>query len=267
MIITCLASGSSGNCTLLSTDKENILIDCGITAKKIEEELEQLGRSVKNIDGILLTHEHNDHIKGLKRLISIYHIPVYCTAGTWNSLSYVTKDEYFRFAGKESFIPVSADIDFYIGDVLIHPFHTYHDTPGPLGYRFEMEEQTHGKDINLAVVTDCGIYDDYICHNLRDLDALIIESNHDVDMLMNGPYPMFLKRRILSKTGHASNVSCGETICRIWTPRLKDVILAHLSDENNTPETALDCVRGIVNRPFTEICVAPKDRISKVICF
>jgi len=265
MIFTSLASGSSGNCTLLSTEKENILIDCGISAKKIEEELKQLGRSIYSLDCILLTHEHADHVKGLKRLLNTCHIPVYCSEGTWENLSYVTKDEYFRFAGKEYFRQASPDIEFYVGDILVHPFQTYHDTPGPLGYRFEMEEQTHGRDINLAVVTDCGEYDDYICRNLRELDAVLIESNHDTDMLMNGPYPMFLKRRILSRRGHSSNVSCGETISKIWTPRLKDVLLAHLSEENNTPETALNCVRSIVNKPFVNISVAPKDGVSRVI--
>jgi len=265
MILTSLASGSSGNCTLLSTEKENILIDCGISLKKTEQELKSIGKDISKLDGILLTHEHIDHVKGLKRLLSAYGIPVYCSRGTWDSLYSVTKDDYFRYAGADYFHSVCPDVDFYIGDILIHPFHIYHDTPGPLGYRFEMEEQTHGKDINLAVVTDCGIYDDYICYNLRDLDALVIESNHDTEMLMNGPYPMFLKRRILSSRGHSSNVSCANTISRIWTPRLKDVLLAHLSEENNTPETALSCVRGIVNIPDTEICVAPKDGISKII--
>lgn len=265
MILTSLASGSTENCTLLSTEKESILIDCGISARKIEEELSVLGRSVEQISGILLTHEHIDHVKGLKRLLVKYGIPVYCSTGTWDNIANITKDDYFRFSGKDYFRSIGPDFDFYIGDILVHPFHTYHDTPGPLGYRFEMEEQTHGRDINLAIVTDCGIYDDYICGNLRNLDALVIESNHDVDMLMNGTYPMFLKRRILSGKGHSSNVSCGETISRIWTPRLKDVLLAHLSEENNTPETALECVKSIVNQPYTKIDVAPKNELSRVI--
>jgi len=265
MIFTSFASGSSGNCTFLSTDTENILIDCGITGKKIECCLKELGKKVSDLNGILLTHEHIDHVKGLKKLISDYDIPVYCSVGTWNGLGRILKDNYFDMAGLRVFHEIRPDTEFYIGNTLVRAFHTYHDTPGPLGYRFEMEEEIIGKDINLAVVTDCGLYDDYICDYLKDLDALLIESNHDVEMLMNGSYPMFLKRRILSDKGHSSNDSCGKTIHRIWTPRLKSVLLAHLSEENNTPERALSSVCKAAAVPGLDIRVASKDGPENVI--
>jgi len=267
MIFASFASGSSGNCTFISTDTENILIDCGITAKKIEACLADLGKTGEDLDAILLTHEHIDHIRGLKKLVRTYSIPVYCSCGTWNNLSRILKDGYFETEGMNSFREVRPDEEFYIGNTLVHPFHTYHDTPGPLGFRFEMEEQIIGKDVNLAVVTDCGSYDDYICRNLRDLDALLIESNHDVEMLMEGPYPMFLKRRILSDMGHSSNENCGRTIRKIWTPRLKSVVLAHLSEENNTPEKALCSVCREAAVPGLDIRVAPRDGLGKVIGF
>jgi len=265
MLLTSFASGSSGNCTYLSTQSEQILIDCGISARRISCRLKDLGKDLKDISAVLITHEHIDHVKALKRLINDYHIPVYCSYGTWNRIADVTRDEFFRFAGVEAFHPVSSDQEFYIGNTLIKPFKTYHDTDGPLGYRFEIEEPMVGRDANVAVLTDCGMYDDHICEMLSDLDALLIESNHDVDMLMNGPYPMSLKRRILSDYGHSSNETCARTIHRIDTPRLKDVILAHLSEENNTPEKALFCAEKIAGRPGLDICVAPKDELSKII--
>lgn len=267
MIFASLASGSSGNCTLLSTDTETILIDCGIPAKRIAENMEYLVKRKTAPDAILLTHEHTDHVRGLKKLIQDYGIPVYCSAGTRNGLSRSLRDGWFDTDGIPYFHEIVPDREFYIGNTLVYPFHTYHDTPGSLGYRFEMEEEICGKDVNLAVVTDCGIYDDYICRNLRDLDALLIESNHDVDMLMDGPYPVFLKRRILSDRGHSSNESCGRTIRRIWTPRLKSVLLAHLSEDNNTPEKALDSVCAQAAVPGLDIRVAPRDGMEMILGF
>lgn len=265
MFFASLASSSSGNCTLLSTGKENILIDCGISAKRINDGLKELGLCLEQIDAVLLTHEHIDHIKGLKRIMSGYSIPVYSSFGTYNNLAAVTKDEYFTYAGTELFHPVQADIDFYIGNTLVQPFKTYHDTPGPLGYRFEMEAPVFEHDAACCVLTDCGHYDRYICSHLLNLDALLIESNHDVDMLMNGPYPMFLKRRIYSDCGHSSNASCAELLKNIYSPRLRNVLLAHLSDENNDPAKALSFVEREVAIPDLDISVAPKSETSKVI--
>lgn len=265
MFFASLASGSSGNCTLLSTGKENILIDCGISAKRIGDSLKDLGITLHEIDAVLLTHEHIDHVKGLKRLMSGFEIPVYSSYGTFNNLANITKDEFFTFAGAQYFHPVQADVDFYIGNTLVRPFRTYHDTPGPLGYRFEMEAPVFEHDASCCVLTDCGHYDGYICSHLKNLDALLIESNHDVDMLMNGPYPMFLKRRIFSDNGHSSNASCAQLLKSIYTPKLKNVLLAHLSEENNDPETALSFVEGEVSIPELDISVAPKSGVSKVI--
>lgn len=265
MYFASLASSSSGNCTFLSTGKENILIDCGISAKRISEALKAFNITLYDIDAVLLTHEHIDHVKGLKRLMSGYGIPVYSSYGTFNNLSAVTKDEYFTYSGPEHFHPVQADMDFYIGNTLVQPFRTYHDTPGPLGYRFEMEAPIFEHDASCCVLTDCGHYDSYICSHLRNLDALLVESNHDVDMLMNGPYPMFLKRRIYSDSGHSSNAACAALIKNIYTPKLQSVLLAHLSDENNDPGLALSFVQKEVSIPDLDISVAPKYGTSKVI--
>lgn len=265
MIFVSLASGSSGNCTLLSTGKENILIDCGISAKRIGDSLKKFNITLNDIDAVLLTHEHIDHVKGLKRLMSGYSIPVYASYGTYNNLSSVTKDEFFTYSGSMLFHPVRADVEFYIGNTLVQPFKTYHDTPGPLGFRFEMEAPVFEHDASCCVLTDCGHYDSYICSHLKNLNALLIESNHDVDMLMNGPYPMFLKRRIYSDCGHSSNASCASLIRSIYSPKLHSVILAHLSEENNDPELALSYVEKEVAVPDLQISVAPKCETSDVI--
>ena len=264
MIMVSLSSGSKGNCTLVRTETENILIDCGISARRIEQELNELELSVADIDAVLVTHEHGDHIKALKRLMSAYQIPVYTSHGTASGLYEATKDEFFRFCG-DRITTIAADCDFYIGNTLIRPFRIYHDTMGPLGFRLEQEKAVCGRDVAVCVMTDCGHYDDYIRENLMGLDALLIEANHDPDMLMEGPYPMFLKRRIFSDQGHASNYSCGQLLCEIDSDRLKHVLLGHLSETNNTPEKALMEVLSEYRPGLTRVSVAPQNGLSDIV--
>lgn len=264
MMMVSLSSGSKGNCTLVRTDTETILIDCGITAKKIDEGLKELGLSLSEVDAVLVTHEHADHIRGLKRLMNSYGIPVYTSYGTASGLYGVTRDEYFRYCGDRIRL-ISADTDFYIGNTLVRPFRIYHDTMGPLGFRLEQEQAVCGRDVAVCVMTDCGHYDDYIRENLMGLDALLIEANHDPDMLMEGPYPMFLKRRIFSDSGHASNYSCGQLLCEIDSDRLKHVLLGHLSETNNTPQTALQEVLSEYHPGLTRVTVAPQNGLSDIV--
>lgn len=265
MFFVSLRSSSSGNCSLLSTGTENILIDCGVAARTIDQSLKDIGLSLHEISAVLVTHEHTDHIKALKRLMSAYDIPLYTSYGTWNRLPEVTKDPYFSFEGFEKFHAVSADREFYIGNTLVTPFRTYHDTPGSLGFRFDMEDTVFGHDAACAVLTDCGHYDEYISSHLKNLDAILIESNHDEQMLIRGPYPMSLKRRILSDCGHSSNASCAALLRNIYTERLRNALLAHLSEENNDPELALSFVTEAVGIPGLTIRVAPKEKRSEMI--
>ena len=265
MFFVSLRSSSGGNCSLLSTGTENILIDCGVSSKVIQSALKEQSLTLSDINAVLVTHEHSDHIKGLKRLMGAYNIPVYTSMGTWNGICAQDRDGYFSFQGFELFRQIQADKEFYIGNTLVTPFRTYHDTAGSLGFRFDMEEAVFGHDASLGVITDCGHFDDYICSHLKGLDAVLIEANHDESMLMRGSYPMALKRRILSDMGHASNASCAALIRSIYSEKLKNVLLAHLSDENNDPELALSFVRNAVSIPALTIRVAPKSECSDVI--
>ncbi len=263
MLITSLASGSSGNCSLLESDGHILLVDCGLSAKRIAEAVKALGFSMSDVEGLLLTHEHSDHIKGLKRLMSAYGIPVYTSAGTAAGVASVLRDDYFSYAGKELMHPVKADVGLSLGPFTVVPFHTYHDAAEPMGFRFSTEEYS------AAVVTDTGHYDEYITDHLIGLDALIVESNHDVDMLLTGPYPYVLKRRILSGTGHMSNETCGGLLNEIMNPRLKNVLLGHLSHENNTHRLALETVMKKLSESGNDagiyVSVAPQDAMSRVI--
>lgn len=276
MIFTSLASGSSGNCTLLHTDDTDLLIDCGISARRIGEELNALGLSLDDIDAVLVTHEHSDHIKGLKRLMSAYSIPVYASEGTLSALHQSTKDEYFRFSGADLMHGISADREFRLGDALICPFRIYHDAAAPLGFRIEVTKSgTAPEDrsrVSVCVTTDTGYFDDYIRDHLLYLDAALIESNHDRSMLVEGKYPMYLKRRIMSRQGHLCNNQSGKLLSEIISPRLRHVFLGHLSRENNTPEIALSTVLSEVREALGEriasdlsISVAPQDGMSEVV--
>lgn len=269
-----LASGSKGNATLILTETNAVLVDCGITAKRAEESLQALGLSLKDIDALLLTHEHIDHIRGAKRLMSAYRIPVYGTEGTLKNLSRVTGDEYFNYAGRELMEAVRMDQYFRIGDIGILPFHTYHDVAEPCGYRFELTQENEDlrRHVELAVMTDCGHFDDYIADHLMSLDSMLLESNHDRTMLANGPYPMRLKRRIMSSEGHMSNHAAGQLLSEVISPRLKTVLLGHLSQENNTHQKALETVREELSAVYGEaaagrlgLYVAPQDGLSVTV--
>ena len=268
-----LVSGSSGNASLLSAGRTNILIDCGISAKKADTLLKEAGLSggINDLDAVLLTHEHSDHIRGIKRIMSAYGIPVYGSTGTLKSLAQATRDEYFNYAGKKLMEAVRADFEVNIGEISFTPFDIYHDAAEPVAYRFETHEK---RDASAAIMTDCGHYDDYICDHLTGLDALILESNHDPEKLAKGPYPMSLKRRILSGTGHLSNGDAGDLLSRIYEPKLKSVKLGHLSRENNTPELAISTVcdrfkilRGEEALRLISIETASCDQLTEVYDF
>lgn len=235
MIIAPIASSSSGNCIFIGESDTKLLVDIGLSKIKIEKGLSNYGISPSEIDGILITHDHSDHIRGLGVFLRKYAVPVYAPMETIESIFLNKKLGNFN---KELFFNIEKESKFLLKDLWIHPITVNHDATGSVCYRFD------AKDKSCAIVTDLGTYDARLINKLQELDAILIESNHDIDMLKNGDYPDYLKQRILGDTGHLSNESCGKLLTNIINPKLKHVILGHLSKENNKPDLALCTVQN-----------------------
>ena len=211
----------------------------------------------------MITHEHSDHIKGLGVLARKHHVPIYGTEETLREVAANTKlGEY----PKELLHPVLPDADFEIGDLTLEPFSIHHDAANPVAYRVSHEKK------NVAVATDIGHFDQYTIDHLKDLDALLLEANHDVNMLETGPYPYYLKRRILGDHGHLSNENAGRLLNYILNDKLKHILLGHLSKENNYEALAYETVRFEIDQGDTPykakdfpIEVAKRDEMSQII--
>lgn len=234
MRLLSIASGSSGNCIYVGDDTTHILIDAGISGKRIEAGLAKADISPKELDAIFVTHEHIDHIAGIGVLSRRYEIPIYATSGTiagiqgCKSVGSIDPDLYQQIHRQEN---VS------IGSLLVKARPISHDAADPVCYRVE-----NGKH-SVAVMTDTGCYTEEMAANLRNLDAVLLEANHDIRMLQVGPYPYPLKQRILGDRGHLSNEACGRLLSDILHDDTRQVLLGHLSKENNMPELALEAVR------------------------
>ena len=261
--ITTLASGSRGNSTLIGDSEGNhILIDCGISCKRIISNMAELSVSPEGIKGIFITHEHTDHISGLMMLMKKYKIPVFATLGT---LSEITKCKGFDNSYKKIMYKINADHPFYFNDFRVNSFNIPHDAAEPVGFSFEK----YGT--KLSVCTDFGMATAEIEEGIRGSEALVIEANHDERMLEAGKYPFRLKRRILGDKGHISNENSGKLIARLWNEDMKHIFLGHLSDENNMPELALETVRCELlmkhknYEKFTKIEVASRDKPTEKV--
>ena len=258
-----IASGSSGNCIFVGTDHTSVLIDAGISGKRVAAGLNEIDRAPEELDAILITHEHSDHIKGLGVLSRKYGIPIYSSAGTIRAL----KGQQLAGSLDEGLLhEIVPDRWLSVGELDIRPFRVSHDAAEPVAYRFSCG----GKSV--AVATDLGCYDDYIVENLKELDAVLIESNHDKNMLQVGTYPYYLKQRILSSKGHLSNEHAGQLLGEILNDRMQTVMLGHLSKENNYEALALATVCAEVtmgDNPYKaedfEIRIAKRDEPSRLI--
>ena len=237
-----IASGSSGNCTYIGSDHTRILIDAGISGKKIEEGLAELKLTGSDIDALFITHEHVDHIKGAGILSRRFDIPVFATAETWAAM----EGSLGKIAPSNKRI-IYGDEMCPINDLCVKPFTIPHDAAEPVGYNIFAE----GKKITLA--TDIGHVTDTIRENLEGSDLLLLESNHDIDMVKKGSYPWHLKQRILGERGHLSNVAAGELLAEVVTGNLKYVFLGHLSADNNDPHLAYETVEGILRKKQIEV--------------
>lgn len=239
-----IASGSSGNCSFVSSDNTSLLVDVGISKKKIQDGLKSIDRDFSDINGILITHEHIDHTRGLGVISRNYNIPIYATHDTCEEIGNISSLGEFD---QSLLVPIEPDKPFDIGDIHVEAHSIWHDAADPVCYTFK------NNDYKISVATDMGDYDDYIVNALKDSDVLLVEANHDVRMLQVGPYPYHLKQRILGKRGHLSNDKSGQLIKDILNDHIKAIFLGHLSKENNYPELAYETVKlTLMDNPYTD---------------
>ena len=262
MNLCTIASGSSGNCTFVGSEHTKLLVDAGVSGSRIECGLKSIDVCPDEIQGVLVTHEHTDHISGLGVLARRYHVPIYGTAETINS---ILKIKNIGRIEEELLHYVTPDEAFMINDITVEPFSTSHDASNSVCYTFEAE----GHKIGMA--TDLGKYDDYIISKLEGSEILLLEANHDVNMLMVGGYPYYLKQRIIGDKGHLSNENSAKLICKLMHEKLKHITLAHLSKENNFEELAYETVRVELNGHIADsisgkiLSVAKRDCASEML--
>jgi phosphoribosyl 1,2-cyclic phosphodiesterase len=262
MRLCSIASGSSGNCIYIGTEDTHLLVDVGISCKRTVEGLNQLGVDGRDIDGILITHEHIDHINGLGVISRKYGIPIYATKGT---IEAIKKVKSLGNIDSGLFNEIKADVEFDLKDIKVNPFKISHDAAQPVAYRF------NSNDKNMAVATDLGTFDDYTVESLKGMEVLLLEANHDINMLEVGPYPYALKQRVLGNKGHLSNERSGKLLSKLLNDNLKTVFLGHLSLENNMEELAYETVRleiSMADNPYKPddfpIYVASRSTMSRV---
>ena len=252
MRIVTFASGSTGNCCLVSDGGVNVLIDAGISARRIVQGLGVLGLAPQDVCGVLITHEHSDHISGLPVLVKRTGMRIFAPSELGEVLKRV-KPEL-----SESIDYIPPDGGLCVGDVRITAFPTPHDASASFGYRIE------GSEV-FAFATDTGHISDELLEGLQGADTVVIEANHDKGMLKNGPYPPFLKQRVLSKHGHLSNDDCAKLACLLADSGTRQIILGHLSQQNNTPEAAETAVSEALSGMNVKIYTAPANKLLEVL--
>lgn len=256
-----LYSGSSGNSIFLSTDNTKILIDAGMAGKHLDFALKEIEQDPSEIDAIFITHEHIDHIKGAGIMSRKYDIPIYANEGTWIAME--------KKVGKirEDNIRVIKDRCISIKDMDIVNYDILHDAACPVGYTIICGNK------RASVTTDLGCFTSEVKENIKDSQVLLIESNHDVEMLKFGPYSYDLKRRILSDVGHLSNEACGNALLELLQSGNKKVVLGHLSETNNHPDLAYETVlsvlrdNGVLIGKEVELSMAHRGKPSNYIEF
>lgn len=251
-----LASGSKGNCIYFSSGQTKILIDAGISGKAIRERLQVLNVDIGDIDAILVTHEHGDHIQGLRPLAMKMGIPVFANSETAKGIV-----EYMQECPKFKIFTTGETFEFR--DLEIHPFTIQHDTMDPVAFTV----RTAG--LKVGFCADLGFVTTLVQHQLQECDYLYIEANHEPEMVHASARPMIYKQRVLGRTGHLSNEACGRLVSHVHHSGLKHVHLAHLSSECNTPEVALGVVKRVMAEKAVavDLAIAHQDRVSHPISF
>jgi len=231
MKVSSLASGSSGNCYYVENGNDALLVDAGISCKQIWEKIGEVGGDVNKVKGIFITHEHGDHIKGVDVFARKFNVPIF----TPRKIA----ENFFLCSNPDLINPIKKDEHLKLGSLNIQAFPKSHDAVDPVSYTIE-----NGK--KLSIITDIGFISDNVKDFISDSDFLIIESNHDKNMLLEGPYPWFLKNRINSDRGHLSNVDSAVGVLQYAQPHLKNLMLAHLSQTNNTPNLAYNFFKNVL---------------------
>ncbi len=256
-----LSSGSSGNCYFVGSSQEGILVDAGISARRIRKILEEIGVGLSLIRGIFITHDHIDHIKGLTILTRKHNIPVYCTEGTWKG---ILRNRATFDAEPTMYRAVTPGETIRIAGFSVEAFPVSHDAHDAVGYHIANSAKS------ITIATDLGFIGDQAAHYLSKADVMVIESNYDQEMLLNGRYPDSLKQRIHGEMGHMCNAHTADFISDNYHPRLSHILLSHLSAENNTPEKALETLNNTFNskgtqlRPETIIKALPRGSRSEL---
>jgi len=222
--ISVLGSSSSGNCTFISTSKTRILLDAGLSRAQIAKRLKTIGESLESIDALIVSHEHSDHIAGLHGLLAKQAIPLYISQETSEMID--PKPKWSRVE------TISAGHPFWLGELKVTPFTIPHDAVNPLAFTFETE------GIKIGHVTDLGYMTELVIQRLKGCHVIVLESNHDLEMLKVGPYPWPVKQRIMSRMGHLSNEMTGKFFSEEFDGEARHIVLAHLSENNNHPALA-----------------------------
>ncbi|MFZ1917075.1 MAG: MBL fold metallo-hydrolase [Terriglobales bacterium] len=230
--VSLLASGSRGNCALVASSSTRILVDAGLSGRETFKRLHALEERPDQISAILITHEHSDHVGGLQRLATKLKIPVFITEGTHHAWSRAMRDEEGKIPELPKAEHFSAGRSFRVGDIEVSPFTIPHDAADPVGFTFRAE------GIKIGFATDLGYMPVSVRNHLSGSTILVMESNHDVEMLRTGPYPWSVKQRVMSRVGHLSNDSLAEFFTSDYDGSAEYLVLAHLSEQNNHPEIA-----------------------------
>lgn len=243
--VAVLASGSKGNATVMRCESGMVLVDAGISCRRITQGMQRLGLRPENLDAVFITHEHIDHVQGLETFIKKYPVPVFASAGTWRGIKQTLPRLDLQLCNRHIFSPQT---EITLGGLQVRSFSISHDALEPSGYAFRCKGHT------FAYVTDTGYVSDLVKRELDGAEILVLETNHDPILLKNGRYPLPLQKRILGTRGHLANETAGHLLATLRTlPR--QVFLAHLSQENNTPDLALTTVRSIVQQQYPKAVI------------
>jgi phosphoribosyl 1,2-cyclic phosphodiesterase len=242
--LTVLASGSRGNCSVLASSRTRILVDAGVSCREIGRRMTMTGDHALNLSAVIISHEHSDHVAGLYVLARKLKIPVFMTGATYHAWQRWARQNNDGVKPELArLVTFEAGRSFSIGDITVAPFTIPHDAADPVGFTFRAE------GVKIGIVTDLGYMPASVADNLRGCDGLVIESNHDVEMLRGGPYPWVVKQRVMSRVGHMSNDALAQFFAGDYDGGAAFLVLAHLSEQNNHPDLA---------RRAAELALAPK---------